>query len=100
MRLDPGHSGRVGPQNRAPRPGIASVLLSLLDIEWTSTSLSVPLIFGTNGQGRVWVTPGGVIQKTVRQDRGSRPFFYPSWISNERLPRSPSRLFLGQTGEV
>jgi hypothetical protein len=95
-----GHPGRVGPQNRAPRPGIVSIPLSLWDIEWTSHALPIPLVFGTNGRGRVWVTPGGVIQKTAHRDRGSHSFRYPSWISSERPMRSPSRWFLGRTGEV
>jgi hypothetical protein len=36
------------PENRAPGPGVASVLLSLSDIEWTSPSLPIPLVFGMN----------------------------------------------------
>ena len=100
MRLGLDRPGRDDPENRAPGSGFASVLLSLCDIERTSSALSIPLVFEPNGRGRVWVTPGGVIQKTVRRDRGLHPFYYPSGISNGRLPRSPSRWFLGRTGEV
>jgi hypothetical protein len=92
--------GRDDPENRAPGPGIASVPLSLWDIEWTSHALPIPLVFGTNGRGKVWIASGGMIQKTVRRDRGSRPFRYPSGISNERLPHSPSRYFLERMDEV
>jgi hypothetical protein len=49
VRLGLDRPGRGDLENRAPGPGVASIPLSLSDIEWTSPSLPIPLVFGANG---------------------------------------------------